>query len=626
MKKKLILPVCLAALLLAAAGLLWLRPQGQPPLKTGELAFSHPAGIFPEEFTLTIQAPGAEEIRYTLDGSDPRASITAQVYGQGISVNKNGRANVVSAVPMVELGGSYNRRQGSSGYVSTVRSPSDEAVDKCTVIKAAARYPDGSYSPVETATYFVGTPEEHIPGLPSSVDATGGGLAVISITMAYDDLFDSSTGIYVKGDTFVQALAEYQASHNGAIPDDARSIPGNYSQKGREWERPAHVELFEMDPDGAVRCFAQDCGVRVQGNYSRSDIQKGLRLIADKDYGENRFRFPVFGEDYTDTDGKTMDRFKSLVLRAGGNSAFLAKFNDTYWQSLASGLNCGTLKSRPCVVYLNGEYWGLYVLQEDYTKQYFSTHYGVDKEQVIMYKGDAETYAVGYKLDIGEFPEGVTAVNYYYQPLLSFFNSHSRTCSDADRAELEKMVDSVSLADYFAVHVFINNKWDWPGKNWAMWRTNEVEPGNPYADGRWRFCFYDIEFGGIMGGGEVGTNTIKEDNYKPMGLLDQSTGNPMVKCFAYLMTNGSFRQYFYSRLRLLSEETFARDAAVRALNGFVAAYAPLYDQFFRRYPGAGSRADAVSGGYGSARCIRDFLNGRHAYIETMITWTEQQFA
>ena len=74
--------------------------------------------------------------------------------------------------------------------------------------------------------------------------------------------------------------------------------------------------------------------------------------------------------------------------------------------------------------------------------------------------------------------------------------------------------------------MWINNKWDWPGKNWSMWRTTKISEGNPYADGRWRFILYDMEFGGVSGKGDAFVNTIKEDNYKPYGMLDRNTDNP----------------------------------------------------------------------------------------------------
>lgn len=71
-----------------------------------------------------------------------------------------------------------------------------------------------------------------------------------------------------------------------------------------------------------------------------------------------------------------------------------------------------------------------------------------------------------------------------------------------------------------------------------------MDPDNPYADGRWRLCFYDLDFGGVSGVEDIGTNTMAEDNYKKYGLLDKKTANPLVKMFVYLMSNDSFRQGF----------------------------------------------------------------------------------
>ncbi|MGN0436825.1 MAG: CotH kinase family protein [Wujia sp.] len=118
-----------------------------------------------------------------------------------------------------------------------------------------------------------------------------------------------------------------------------------------------------------------------------------------------------------------------------------------------------------------------------------------------------------------------------------------------DYEEFAKLVDVESVMDYFAVEVWINNKWDWPGKNWSMWRTVTVDENNEYGDGRWRFSLYDIEFGGVCGESEAYTNTIREDNYKPKGLLDMGTSNPAVLCFAYLMTNDSFKEAYCDRLK-----------------------------------------------------------------------------
>lgn len=592
------------------------------PAEAQELTFSVESGIYAQPISVHMTAAGSTQILYTLDGSDPVSSPTAIVYTQPLTVDdRSGEKNIVSAVDPVLFAGSYNKPNSTrDGFLCTVSAPEDAAVDKCTAVRAVARYADSTYGPERSAVYFIGSAEQHIPGLAESCKASGTSLAVISICMNYEDLFDSATGIYVKGDIFENALLQY-LQYNKSIRDGetARSLDANYKQRGREWERTASVTMLEVSPDGTQTVLSQQCGIRIQGNYSRSDVQKGFRLFARDEYGDNNFRYAVFGRDYLNDAGEVMDKFKTLVLRAGGNCAFTAKFNDTYWQSLVQDTACETKRSRPCVVYLNGEYWGLYVLEEDYTDDYFEDLHGVNKDDVVIYKGDAETYEIGYKLDEGEIPEGEHE-DHYFRELLEFFETHEDLKSQEDYEAFIQLVDPQSVMDYFAVQCWINNKWDWPGKNWSMWRTTSIDENNPYADGRWRFMFYDMEFGGVSGESDAKTNTVKEDNYKPLGLLDRDTDNPAVLCFVYLMSNAGFREGFCMRLKGLSGTLLEKDWALAQLQYFQNVYAPLYGQFFERYPGTGSSHNAINGGYASIRCIRDFLAQREAYIQNMIDY------
>lgn len=619
MKK--LLPFLLLLLLLAGC-----TPEDTTALPpSDEFAFSHESGIYAEAFTLTIGVPSDGSVYYTLDGSDPAASETAAAYTGGIPItDRKDDPNVVSAVQPVLISGNFNRpTTDKKNFFCTAGAPDADAVDKCTVVRAVWRGADGTILKTISATYFIGTPEQHIQGLAQSCQASGTSLAVISISMNYDDLFDPETGIYVKGNIFDEALLQY-LQYNRQVTDGetARSLDANYKQRGRDWERPAVIQMMEFSPDGVTTVLNQACGIRIQGNYSRSDLQKGLRLYARSDYGESKFRYAVFGEEYRNDQGEVMDSFDTLVLRAGGNCAFTAKFNDTFWQSLLHDTACETKRSRPCIVYLNGEYWGLYVLEEDYTDDFLNDVHGVDKDSVVIYKGDAETYEIGYKLDEGEIPSGESE-DYYFRDLLTFFDTHTSLRSQKDYDEFCKLVDPDSVRDYFAVQCWINNKWDWPGKNWSMWRTTTIDESNPYADGRWRFMFYDMEFGGVGGSADVYTNTIKEDNYKPNGLLDMNTDNPAVLCFAYLMTNEGFRQEFYDTLLGLSDGIFREENALGALSVFQNTYAPLYDQFFARYPGTGKTQNAVSGSYASIQCIRDFLSSRSEHIQKMIDYCEK---
>lgn len=596
-------------------------------INDSEVKYSAQSGIYADEFKLELSCKNSKKIYYTTDGSDPRTSDSRIEYSEAISIAaRNNDENVVSAVDPVLFSGNFSKYSYKNKVFETrAKTPGNSAVDKCTVIRACAEAEDGSYSQAFSGTYFIGSAEEHIKGLKESCEAAGKDLAVISISMEYDDLFDSKKGIYVKGSIFDKALEDYKNSGERIEDETARQLDANYKQRGREWERNCHIDFFEFGTDKTELALSQDCGIRIQGNYSRSDLQKGFRLYARKDYGDNKFRYPVFGEELKDVSGKNIDSFKTLVLRAGGNCAFTSKFNDTYWQDIAKSLDCTTKASRPCVVYLNGEYWGLYVLEEDYSDNYFEDHYGVTKEDVVVYKGDAETYKKGYSLDEGTLPDGESDESYFFNELNEFFKSHKDLSDDADFEEFSKLVDVESAKDYFLAEIWINNKWDWPGKNWSMWKTTTSDASNEYGDGRWRFMFYDMEFGGVSGEQDAYTNTVKEDNYKPKGLLDMDTNNPAVLCYAYLMTNDSFRSQFNDELSKLSDGVFEKEHALEVLDGYCDTYGPLFDQFFDRYPGSGSANDALYGGYASADCIRSFLEKRADNIDKITDWINNQF-
>ena len=214
-------------------------------------SFSENSGIYAEEFLLAITSESSGTIYYTTDGSDPAVSDTRIEYTGEIAItDRSGDANVVSAVDPVLFDTAYaTLNADKNGYEDSVDPPSDADVDKCTVVKAVLVSEDGTASEVQSNTYFIGTTEEHIQGIQESCEAAGMDLAVISITMEYDDLFDPETGIYVRGNIFEQDIAALVAEGNTPGRDAARNFDANYKQRGREWERDAHIDFFESNAD-----------------------------------------------------------------------------------------------------------------------------------------------------------------------------------------------------------------------------------------------------------------------------------------------------------------------------------------------------------------------------------------
>lgn len=256
-----------------------------------------------------------------------------------------------------------------------------------------------------------------------------------------------------------------------------------------------HIDFIE---DGEAK-LSQDCGMRIQGGYSRGDYQKSLRFYARSSYGADKFNYPIIsGITSRDGEGREVTDFEKFVLRNGGNDANYTKFKDSMIQSMAiaGGMDYAAQSGRACVAFINGEYWGVYTLQEDYTDSYIKDHYDVKKKNVVIIKPDSDNYNQP-KVDEGNVEDltlWTNDIGWVYAADLT---------KDADYEKFGEKFDIESLADYFATEIYLSNE-DWSGKNWSVWRSREAEAANPdHSDCRWRFMLYDTEMGANLGAMQV---------------------------------------------------------------------------------------------------------------------------
>ena len=69
------------------------------------------------------------------------------------------------------------------------------------------------------------------------------------------------------------------------------------------------------------------------------------------------------------------------------------KMLDAFVESLVEDRAVAIQRAKPVVLFLNGEYWGLYNIRERYTSEYVQNYYGVNKDNVWIV--DAETSQEG---------------------------------------------------------------------------------------------------------------------------------------------------------------------------------------------------------------------------------------
>ena len=418
---------------------------GEPP------QFSAAGGFYDDSFSLTLSAAGGAAIYYTLDGSAPTTE----------SLRYSG------PIPITDRSDEPNTISMHTGIVpdeaplpaSAPKSP----VDKATVVRAMAIGTDGSRSPAVSQTYFVGFDEKA---------SYYQDWKIISLMTDESNLFDDAKGIYVLGKTHSDWKNgdEFDAS----VPD--YFMPANYRQSGRDWERPASLEVFA----NGKQIASQDIGIRIHGGATRSYPQKSLNLYARSEYGASKLNCDLFsGAVCSEETGEPITEFDTVMLRNGGNDAMYTRFRDKLNQRLSAGRAFLTQGMEPCIVFLNGEYWGHYEITEKPDDDFIQAHCGIPKKQVCIIKKDA--------LD-----EGSEETFAEWQQLRKWINE----TDFSDAAAYEQLctkIDMQSFMDYISCEIYFANV-DWHYANTAMWKSEMQDAANPYADGKWRFLMFDTDY------------------------------------------------------------------------------------------------------------------------------------
>ncbi|MEM7395941.1 MAG: FN3 associated domain-containing protein, partial [Verrucomicrobiota bacterium] len=291
-------------------------------------AFSFPSGFYTNAFALSLSTTSGV-IRYTIDSSEPNGS--SPLYAAPLNIQSRiGDSNYFSL---------FVTTTNPFAWLPPWNPPAGE-VFKATVVRARTFEAGKAPSPIVTRTYFVDT----------NIWQRYSTLPVVSIVSDEEHLFSDATGIYVPGDT-----------------------GNNY---GQGWERPAHISLIETN--GEIG-FQQDLGIRIQGSTSIRSPHKGLLVFARSEYGDADLDYRLFPGARSKAGRLT--EFKRFMIRAWSSFRGRAFIYDTYTQQLLAEHDLDIQDYRPCVVFINGEYWGLQEIRESSKNPfYYESHYDIDRD------------------------------------------------------------------------------------------------------------------------------------------------------------------------------------------------------------------------------------------------------
>ena len=339
----------------------------------------------------------------------PSASIESGIFNKSKGIK----------VSLSGSGNIYYTTDGSKPTMSSKKYSSPLTIKKTTVLRIMSKESGRLSSAVKTYSYIIN--ENHT-------------LPVLSLAINRSDLYNVNV----------------HTSLNSSVIE------------------PVNAELLELDGTG----FQIDAGLKLFGGSTRSYPKKSYEIKFKKMFGDGHLNYPVF-----DTVDSSV--YNSLVLRTGSQDEFAGDYDekiiikDVVATSLMQKYTSVDVQAyKPVVVYINGDYWGLYFLREKVDETFVSNHYNV-----ATTKSDTDILRIDGEVKTGS--------NRKYLSMMSFINNNSMAIN-SNYKKIKEQIDIENFCDFWIAEIWSNN--------YDIVNTRYFS--NPNIDnGKWKWIFYDLDSG-----------------------------------------------------------------------------------------------------------------------------------
>ncbi|MCG3208996.1 MAG: hypothetical protein FOGNACKC_02609 [Anaerolineae bacterium] len=274
--------------------------------------------------------------------------------------------------------------------------------------------------------------------------------------------------------------------------------------RGKEWERPINLEYFA--PGGQLQ-FNVKAGIRIHGHFSRLySPKKSYRLYFRKEYGgPGKLEYPLF-------DDTPVTRFDKLVLRGGFNDSFVARgipgvsktrylqakyISDQVVRDLHRDMGQPIAHGDWVLLYLNGQFWGLYNLTERIDTDFLQSYSDEDSQWDVISKDTGwDEKGNWYNIEVAnEGNYGGWLDNQNWVGSADFTNP-------GNIGELEWRVDIENVFSYMFLEAYAEHATGWPGQNWIVYQRTDPGADINGNERKWRMMVWDAEdtFGGGVDG------------------------------------------------------------------------------------------------------------------------------
>ncbi len=321
-------------------------------------------------------------------------------------------------------------------------------------------------------------------------------------------------------------------------PDDFSYVNKNAWEEGLE--KQAHLEFYEEDGS-----FSTNCSYSLFGGNARSYSKKSFCVRFDREWGAHDLEYQVF-------DNRDNAVFDALVFRTGSSDWDGAIIRDILGTSLVDDYtDLDVLAYKPCILYVNGKYWGIFNIREKTGAQYISSHYNVSEESVNISRIDSDVTCGSIK---------------GYSSLRSYCRNHDLSVDEYYNYVAEH-ADLVNVADYWISEGFVTNN---DLLNVRVFNSSELE------EGRYHYIFYDLDFAWYNVDRNWYTVYIGNSNY----MTNHSYENDLIY---NLLQNRNFRKLWLERLAYNLNNTWSEENVLNRIDEIYQIYEPEIERNQKRW-------------------------------------------
>ncbi len=354
-----------------------------------------------------------------------------------------------------------------------------------------------------------------------------------------------------------------------------------------------YVGLEYFDRTGAFKTESYG-NANKHGNDSWAYGQRGIDFVSHDQYGYN---YALLDQIF---NTKSRTEFQHIIFKAAANDNYpfeepgAVHIRDAYVQTLSqkAHLHMDERTWAPSVLYINGQYWGVYDTREKVDDADFMEYYHNAKEDSLqMLKTWGGTWS--------EY--GGAQAQTDWNTLKNYILSNSMTIP-ANYAYVDNLYSTQSLADYVILNSLV------VCSDWLNWNTIWYRGLNVNADKKkWRYGLWDEDatFGHYINYTGIPNTTPNANPCDPNNFNDPG-GQGHVPILNALLQNPTFYQYYITRYFDLLNGPLSCARMEQVLDSMVALIQPEMQQHINRWGNGGTYA----GWQANYQALKTFIQSR----------------